>query len=893
MTRHHAEEALALAKADPERALELAKTLAFSKDADVVNIALWAQGNALYELGRNSEAMHALKRAVDSSPQDRRGRMEVSLAAAEAAAGDTEVARARLHRLSDHDDPVVVALAVSQLGTTALHSGDLHEALKLSRSALPTLMAADDEQPALARVLGNIGHCLLLLDRVRESIIYTSAALRIAEQTAQMTVVAGSLQNIGYAEMKLGNLPVAIDQLERAREVYAQIGDHGRNLVTLYDDLAETYRFAGLMNESMRFVSLARLEVKSGSNLEKRADAEFRRAVCLLDGGEASAALAAASWAADAYLSSDRPVQARRAQVVALDAQFETGAEQPVMSASDITAASRQLAEAGWSVEAAALRNHAARIAMDSGLTDQATRLLAGDPVTSSETVTARLEACYGDALRCRHRPDEFSRSLQQARTVLHVHRVRLSDPELRAGAARLSERFRRLDVADALATESPEAVVLAEERWRAFSLRTPRPIPQYGPAAQPLVEELRAVSHAAVASAAPDDDIAPRISDLEERIRIASFSDATSGESSEFEDLEVDALRADIGTRQFVEIVAHEREVFAVTVGPGASGGLRHCGTGASISQRTRRLQRTMARLLRPGLSHQAAGRAADSAKSDARQLAEHLFSDLESSDELVVSPPPEMLELPWSLIGREVAGTVVVTPSASIWLRPRDMAVGDRSAILCGPELAHAHRDVRAMSSAFEDCLVRDGDRATSSELRRLLESVSLLHISAHGAFRADSPRFSSLQLADGPVMMYEFDLLRHSPALVVLGSCDAGRSVGLAGGESLGAASALLSAGTSCVVAPVYPIPDDEAATAFEAFYGSLVGRFPQQALETVREGAEDAHPRMWATAHSLQCIGGAPPHVSLTAPEPLEECDIRASDHSDVENSSCGR
>jgi CHAT domain-containing protein len=35
---------------------------------------------------------------------------------------------------------------------------------------------------------------------------------------------------------------------------------------------------------------------------------------------------------------------------------------------------------------------------------------------------------------------------------------------------------------------------------------------------------------------------------------------------------------------------------------------------------------------------------------------------------------------------------------------------------------------------------------------------------HVAAHGVFRADSPMFSSLRLADGPLTVHDLERLRH---------------------------------------------------------------------------------------------------------------------------------
>ena len=88
-----AETALAAAKAQPAIALETARTVHAEFDGEAAAVAGWACGVALFELGANDEALTWLKRAVHEVSPARRPRVQVSLAAAVAASGETETAR--------------------------------------------------------------------------------------------------------------------------------------------------------------------------------------------------------------------------------------------------------------------------------------------------------------------------------------------------------------------------------------------------------------------------------------------------------------------------------------------------------------------------------------------------------------------------------------------------------------------------------------------------------------------------------------------------------------------------------------------------------------------------------------------------------------------------------
>ena len=68
---------------------------------------------------------------------------------------------------------------------------------------------------------------------------------------------------------------------------------------------------------------------------------------------------------------------------------------------------------------------------------------------------------------------------------------------------------------------------------------------------------------------------------------------------------------------------------------------------------------------------------------------------------------------------------------------------------------------------------------DDATAQAVARALEGRRLAHVAAHGTFRADNPQFSSLELADGPLTVYDLERIARPPQWIVLSACDAGRS------------------------------------------------------------------------------------------------------------------
>ena len=139
--------------------------------------------------------------------------------------------------------------------------------------------------------------------------------------------------------------------------------------------------------------------------------------------------------------------------------------------------------------------------------------------------------------------------------------------------------------------------------------------------------------------------------------------------------------------------------------------------------------------------------------------------------------------------------------------------------------------------------------------------MAGARLAHVACHGSFRGDNPLFSSLSLADGPLTVHDILSLDHVPEIVVLGACDVGESVAVAGAEVLGLAAGCLTAGASSVVASVLPLPDGAAAPVLADLVGRIArGTTPATALaETTAAARDTADPTAYAVATSLCCFG----------------------------------
>ncbi|WP_367115035.1 CHAT domain-containing protein [Actinophytocola sp.] len=96
--------------------------------------------------------------------------------------------------------------------------------------------------------------------------------------------------------------------------------------------------------------------------------------------------------------------------------------------------------------------------------------------------------------------------------------------------------------------------------------------------------------------------------------------------------------------------------------------------------------------------------------------------------------------------------------------------------------------------------------------------MDGAELVHIAAHCRFREDSPMFSGVELADGPLYAYDLDRLAEPPRLLVLSACEGAR------GGLIGLAAVLLRRGTA-LVASTTPVPDAAATRLMAGLYERL--------------------------------------------------------------------
>jgi CHAT domain-containing protein len=178
-----------------------------------------------------------------------------------------------------------------------------------------------------------------------------------------------------------------------------------------------------------------------------------------------------------------------------------------------------------------------------------------------------------------------------------------------------------------------------------------------------------------------------------------------------------------------------------------------------------------------------------------------------------------------------------------------------GRRTVVVAGPGLPGAEHEAAAIGSLYPTAQVLSGPQARVVAVLAALEGAALAHVAAHAHFRADNGLWSSLELADGVLTVYELEQLRHPPRVVVLSACQSGLSAVHPGDEMMGLVAALLTLGAQAVVASVVPVEDQSSEALMVAVHQRLrAGDGPAVALAAAQTATAGT------VGLSYVCFGG---------------------------------
>jgi tetratricopeptide (TPR) repeat protein len=688
--------------------------------------------------------------------------------------------------------------------------GHHREALDDVRRALPVLRQADNViWTARALTLRATVH--LALGAVDRADADFAAAERMWETTGQEHDKADAVESRGLAAFRSGDIPVALQLLDEAEEMYAKL--------TTPTFMLTIRRCDVLMSAGLAAEALAQADSAVGQ-LDGIGGQSTRKAELLLVAARAArladdphTAIARAAVAVRLFAAQRRTWWETHAQLVLIEARLAAGRASGRLVADAAAVADRLAAFGSPSAPEASLL--AGRIALAVGWTADAERHLAvaarsrrgGPPL-------ARMTGWAAQALRAQAAGSDRGvlEACRRGLDVLDDHRTTLGASELRARATAQGAELAALAQRASLASGGPRRLLVWSERWRATALSTP---PTRPPADPVLLSDLTAFREIAARAdearmeghPVPALEREQRRLEREIRSRTLHMRGDAPGEGARFDPTR---LLARLGEGRLVELAVVDGRVHALLCGEGR---VRRFEAGllAEAMAEAEHVQAGLRRLAHPGAEArlpvvEAAGRRLEELLLD--EAAQHL-----GSGPVVVVPPGRLHRVPWALLPSLRERVLSVSPSAGSWLRALDTEPppGGRNVLVRGPGLATGGAEVPDLADQYGRRTVLEHDEAEVPRVLAELDGATLAHIAAHGTFRADSPLFSSLRMADGPLIVHDFERLARSPYRIILSSCDTARLASVGADELLGLVTALLPLGTAGVVASSAPVND----------------------------------------------------------------------------------
>ncbi|KUO16170.1 CHAT domain-containing protein [Streptomyces dysideae] len=739
--------------------------------------------------------------------------------------------------------------------------GQHRQALDDVRRAIPAFRQADDVIWT-ARSLTLRATVHLALGAVDRADADFTAAEALWDTTGQEHDKADAVESRGLAAFRAGDIPVALRLLDEAEERYAKLGTP---TFMLNIRRCEVLMAAGLAPEALAEADAAIAVLDGiGGQSTRKAELLLAAARAARRAGDAHTAIARADMAVRLFAGQRRTWWETHARLVLIEARVAAGRSSGRLVA-DAAAVADRLASFGAPAapEAALL---AGRIALTLGWREDAERhLTVAARSRRSGPPLARMTGWAAQALRARAAGSGRGvlEACRRGLDVLDDHRMTLGASELRARATEQGAELAALAQQASLDSGSPRRLLVWSERWRATALSAPPTRPPADPVLQGSLTAFREIAARAGAARMEGRPISvldreQRRLEREIRSRTLHMRGDSPGDGGRF-DLGrlLDRLGGDV---RLAELAVLDGRVQVLLCGQGR---VRRFEAGllAAAEREAEHVQAALRRLAHPG----AEGRL-PVVEAMGRRLEELLLGPAAAqlgNGPVVVVPPGRLHRVPWALLPSLRDRVLSVSPSASSWLRARETEppAGGRHVLVRGPGLATGGAEVPELAGRYGGSVVLEHEDARVARVLEELDGAALAHIASHGDFRVDSPLFSSLRMADGPLIVHDFERLDRSPYRIILSCCDTARFASVGADELLGLVTALLPLGTAGVVACSAPVNDAAVVPLMLALHKGLsAGLSLAEALRDARAAMPGDAPHQ-ATGWAFSAFGAA--------------------------------
>ncbi len=854
---------LALALSRPSEALAAAReVLAGQPPAAQAAVAHQAAGVVLRDFGDIDEAIGELtsarRLARQAGDPARESDVLASLAVAWLLAGRTRRGLSALDTALRGSRGVAAGRILIRRAGALWRLGRNAEALRDARAAVNLLSGAGNLVWEARAVHWRAAAYFALGDIERADRDYARAEELFAT-CGQRLEYASARHERGVAAYARGDLPTALFHLDYAQGLFDQLGIFEAEL---FVSKCTVLLAAGLAREALNEVNAAvsTIERDRGS-ATRRAELLYSSALAAAATGDFGIAQRRSAEALRLFRRQQRPWWAARAELVLLLCRFAGDEDRSAVllqAARRVTARLDEL-DADRAVDAHLLTG---RLALARGRPDEAGRHLRsaararhrGELRTRSTGWLAQATWCEAEG-RWRGMLAACDRGLAQ----LDLHLRTLGATELRTLATAHGVELAGMVLRHAAGRGNARMFLQWSERWRATVLRI---TPVRPPADSELVADLAALRNVAsrLDDARDDRSAIPTLERERRRLetavrqRVLQTPAVAAGDANPF--VTADLLEQ-LGETDLLELTGVDGHLYAIV----AAGGRLHLEHVGPTQEADRSLAHALFALRREGTRR--GTHRLDLAEIGLRLEASLLgrSARLLRGGPVVVVPPGRLHAVPWALLPSLRDRATAVAPSASAWLRARRAAspAKPRVVLVGGPGLSTGDAEIRRLAAQYPDAVVLADGGAVADRVMAAMDGAWLVHVAAHGTFRADSPLFSAIELDDGPLTVYDLERLGRAPHRVVLSSCSSGIGAAVGADELLGLVSALISLGSAGVVASVVPVNDPATVPLMLALHDQLrAGSGVAEALALARH-AIGADPVAHATAHSFIALG----------------------------------
>lgn len=732
-----------------------------------------------------------------------------------------------------------VDLATGPAGTTvrvlaAIQRAGLEGRLGNWEAALATMeelgdSAAKVSPRADAVVAINAGLARQFLGDVAGSAAELERAERLAGEYGFDELAAAAVHNQGRLAFVRGDLSGALALMDRARRlVDVRIAQSDL-------DQARVLLDAGLLDAADRLLASCEKDAKDENLVHDLAEItmEFARLALLL--GDHPLARERARRAATAFAEQQEPAWQVQAELLAIEAGLASGEPSPDVARRAAALADGPAAAGGVGPTATLL---AAEAHARAGELDQARVRLAAvgrhrlslPDRLQRHLVRVTIAASSGDTQKVR-------RNVRAAVAALGQELGRRSGLDTRTAMALHGRRLRDLDIELAMDAGAPPAIFEACERWRGVSQRLPSVTVVEDSELAGRLTALRQVQLSLREARGDAEELRQRAAELEYDIQRrdwgASDLDGPPDQWTVAPAAGISTIRQQLAARGrtgLISLFVHRDRLWSVTVDSDGERltDLAAVSEVAKLAQSVSFDLTSLARSSDPRISRLIRTAIVQSMAA----LGSLLAPAIPATDRVVVLPSPLLASVPWRMVPQLAGKTVTVSPSATFWADGRSggsrtvaAATTLRTAAIAGPGLPGAVAEVAAVTQVWLDSQTDLRPAATGADLVAVLRDRSVVHVAAHGSHHEQSPLFSSILLADGPVFAHELQSAGTTARHVVLSACDVGRALVRPGEEPLGLTAALLACGVESVIAAVAPVRDEALTEAMAAYHREL--------------------------------------------------------------------